>query len=65
MSESSMIKIPYSRFMTIKNVGNLPRGLGAPYLVVIRGQGSDFVAKRWARKMPKSLDAGEILIVMT
>ena len=65
MTESSMIMIPYSRFMAIRNIGNLPRGLGAPYLVVIRGQGSDFVAKRWLRKMPESLEEGEILLVMT
>lgn len=32
----------------------LPRGTGAPYLEVIRGEGDELVAKQWARKLPKA-----------
>jgi hypothetical protein len=46
----------------IKNLDSLPRGLSAPYLVVIKGQGDDLVAKEWKRTLPKNLEENEILI---
>jgi hypothetical protein len=46
----------------IKNLDSLPRGLSAPYLVVIKGQGDDLVAKEWKRTLPKNLEENETLI---
>jgi hypothetical protein len=36
----------------LRNVDALPRGLRCPYLVVIRGEGNDLIAKQWTRVKP-------------
>lgn len=36
----------------LRNVGSLPHGTGAKYLVCIAGQGDELVAKQWARTLP-------------
>lgn len=56
----------YRPDMKIRNLQSLPRGLGAPYLVVIPAPPSDpdaWIAKRWAYKAPK-LSGPEHLVVM-
>lgn len=42
--------IPYSKDLKITNLDALPRGTGARYLEVIRGEGDVLVAKQWRRK---------------
>jgi len=56
--------IPYNRDLDIRNVESLPRGTGARYLIVIRGQGDELVAKQWARVFPSKLDKGDIVVDM-
>jgi len=43
--------IKFSRDLVIKNLCCLPRGTGAKYLEVIRGEGNEYVAKQWRRKI--------------
>jgi len=52
--------IPNSREIKITNLDQLPRGLGARYLEVVRGENGVLVAKQWRRK---ELD-GAILVDM-
>ncbi len=56
--------IPYSPTLNIKNTAQLSRGIGARYLLAIRGQGDDFIAERWARIMPPSLRPSQVVIDM-
>lgn len=53
-------RLEYAR--SIKNLESLPQGLGLKYLVLIRGEGSDLVAKAWKLNRPDTLAAGEYLI---
>lgn len=46
----------------IKNIESLPRGTGAKFLICIHGEGTDLVAKRWAKKMPKALANNEAVV---
>jgi hypothetical protein len=55
--------IPFSRSLRVVNLEQLPRGIGAGYLVVIPGAPGEWVAKRWSRKKPK-LTGIEHAIVM-
>jgi hypothetical protein len=55
--------MPYDPGLKIVNTEQLPRGVGARYLEVMRGQGSDLIAVRW-RKIP-IYDEGHLLIDMT
>jgi len=57
-------EIPYSRDLDIRNVEALPKGTGAKYLVTLKGQGDELIAKKWARVKPKSLLPDEVLIEM-
>ncbi len=57
-------EIPYSRDLDIRNVEALPRGTGAKYLLTLKGQGDELIAKKWARVKPKSLLPDEVLIEM-
>ena len=54
--------IKYDKSLDIRNISSLPVGTGAKYLLVIRGQGNEYVAKAWHRKKPKKLGLGEMLI---
>jgi len=56
--------IPYSPALDIRNIESLPRGTGARYLVAVKGQGDELVAKRWARVLPKKTEPGEVVIEM-
>jgi len=42
--------IPYSKDLDIRNIEALPRGTGARYLEVIRGEKDEYIAKLWRRK---------------
>ena len=55
--------IPYSPSLKIRNFNALPRGTGASFLVAIRGQGDELVAKQWKRTEPETLEPGEVLVV--
>ena len=46
----------------LKNVSALPRGLGAPFLLCLRGEGSDLIAKQWLRKRPQALAWNNVLV---
>jgi len=39
--------------LDIRNISAMPRGLNAKYLEVIKGLGSEYVAKCWRRTLPK------------
>ncbi len=57
--------IPYTPQLVIKNIETLAKGTGAKYLIAIKGQGEELVAKRWARVIPEKLGVGEIVVDMT
>ncbi|MDI6854385.1 MAG: strawberry notch family protein [Deltaproteobacteria bacterium] len=59
--ETTIEIIPYAKDLKIRNIEALPRGVGARYLVAIRGEGDDLIAKQWKR-VPGTLAAGEVLI---
>jgi len=40
----------------------MPRGLNARYLLAMKGQGTEYVAKQWKRTIPKSFKPNEVLI---
>jgi len=42
--------IPYSKDLNIRNIEQLPRGVGTPYLEVIEGEKGTYIAKQWRRK---------------
>ncbi|MFA5380279.1 MAG: hypothetical protein WC455_31245, partial [Dehalococcoidia bacterium] len=52
--------IPYSPSLKITNLGQLPRGTGARYLEVIRGENDTLAAKQWRR----SVISGVLLVDM-
>lgn len=56
--------IPYSREVEsrLRNVGALPHGTGARFLLTIRGEGNDLVAREWRRTAPVSIKPNEVLI---
>jgi len=56
------LSVEYDPDMVITNLDALPPGLGARFLVVIKGEGDALVAKNWLRKLPEWLEPGEILI---
>ena len=53
--------IKYTPDLPIVNASALPHGLGAKFLVTIRGEGKDLVAKRWSRVLP-TVGAGEQIV---
>jgi hypothetical protein len=57
--------INYSPTMKIKNLEALSEGSGAKYLLAIKGQGDDLIAKQWKRTAPEKLASNEVLIDMT
>ena len=63
-TEPSISEIPYSKDLDIRNVEALPRGTGAKYLVTLKGQGDELIAKKWARVKPTSLSPDEVLVSM-
>lgn len=44
--------VPFTRDLKIRNLDALPRGLNAPFLLVIEGEQGEYVAKQWKRKLP-------------
>ena len=49
--------------ITITNMEALPRGVGAPYLIVVESHYPDiYIAKRWARTLPRGLGRSERII---
>jgi len=62
--EPEKTEIQYSPNLDIRNVESLPRGTGAKYLITLKGQGDELVAKQWARVKPKTLQPDEVLIKM-
>lgn len=56
--------IPYTKYVgqCLRNLDALPRGTGAPYLLAIRGEGTDLIAKAWKRKLPTHKSSSEVII---
>ena len=54
--------IPYTSTLDIRNVGALPRGTGARYLIAIHGEQGVLVAKRWARVLPTKPSGIEVAV---
>jgi len=54
--------VPNSRDLDIRNLDALPRGTGAQFLEVVRGQGDELIAKQWRRKIPTKPNARAILV---
>ncbi len=54
--------IPNSRELDIRNMESMPRGLNARYLLALKGEGSEYIAKQWKRTIPKSFKPNEVLI---
>ena len=48
--------------LDVRNIDAMPRGLNARYLEVIKGLGSEYVAKQWRRTPPKGNNKNMILI---
>lgn len=49
--------------LTITNLDQLPRGTGAPYLLVVDSPyPGEYVAKRWIRNLPATTQRGETVI---
>lgn len=46
----------------IKNLGALPGGINCKYLLTIKGENKDLIAKQWKRKQP-ALSDNEVLII--
>lgn len=57
-----MNKIKFSKEIPIKNIRSLPTGLHCNFLICIKGEGNDLIAKQWKRKEPKEIQGNEILI---
>jgi N12 class adenine-specific DNA methylase len=56
--------IPYTKDLNITNLDQLPKGSGAPFLLAVKGEGDQLVAKQWKRAKPKALEANEVMIDM-
>lgn len=55
--------IDYHAALTITNLDALPRGTGAPYLLVVESPyPGEYIAKRWLSKMPASTARCEAVI---
>ena len=59
---ANTMKIKYSKNLKVLNTENLPTGLSCRYLICIKGEGDDLIAKKWKRKEPKSLSSNEVLV---
>lgn len=64
---SRMTTIRYADHKTwvdanVRNIDALPKGLNCKYLLTIRGEDNDLIAKAWKRKKPAQLEPGEVLI---
>lgn len=46
----------------VRNLDALSRGTGCKYLLCIRGQGDELVAKAWKRKLPLAVNQTEVVL---
>lgn len=60
--DKTMKIIKNHKDLDIRNIDAMPRGLNAKYLEVIKGLGTEYVAKCWRRTLPKGNDGNIILI---
>lgn len=44
----------------LRNVAALPVGAGCRYLLCVRGQGDELIAKSWCRKAPRT--GGDVVV---
>lgn len=56
------MEIKDSPDLKVINLEFMPRGTGAKFLLTIKGQDGELVAKAWKRVAPKSLKPHEVLI---
>jgi hypothetical protein len=57
-----MTTIPYTKDLIIRNVESLPVGGGCKYLICIKGENGELVAKQWRRVPPKKIENSEVLV---
>jgi len=57
------MKIKYKKDLPIKNISNLPGGLNCGFLLCIKGEGEDLIAKAWKRKEPKNISPNEVVVL--
>ncbi|MCK9433165.1 MAG: hypothetical protein M0R00_09435, partial [Candidatus Omnitrophica bacterium] len=54
--------IPYSKDLKITNLDILPKGIGARYLLTVKGNNEDYIAKAWKKAVPVTMGKSEVLI---
>jgi hypothetical protein len=54
--------IKYSSELDIRNVASLPKGTGCRYLLCIRGESNEYIAKQWKRSRPNKVTKLEVVI---
>ena len=59
-SESQII--PYSKDLKITNTDSMPKGVGARYILAVKGENGELVAKQWKRDIPKQMSNVEVLV---
>lgn len=55
-------EIAYTPDLDVRNLDHLPRGVGAPFLLCLKGEGNTLIAKQWKRKRPKPIPYRHVLI---
>jgi len=60
--ESPKVDAPATETFRLVNMESLSRGAGAKYIVGIRGENGDLIAKRWARSADAKLAQGEVIV---
>jgi hypothetical protein len=63
MKATDMTTIKYQQtHPVVRNLNALSHGTGCKYLLCIRGEGQELVAKAWKRKLPATLSPGEVIV---
>lgn len=60
--EVSQNIVPYTKNLTICNMGAMSKGTGCKYLLCIQGENGAYIAKQWKRTPPNKLLRSEFLI---
>lgn len=48
--------------LDVRNMEHLPPGVGASYLLCLKGKGNTLIAKQWKRKRPEPIPYRHVLI---
>lgn len=60
--EVSQNIVPYSKDLDIRNMAAMSKGTGCKYLLCIKGENGEYIAKQWKRSPPDKLPRSEFLI---